>query len=142
MRKIVCPHCNAARALSNRVPRDVVAVMPCPKCHELAVYYRGHGIALNRHALFEGTKEERRDHLADVIGQFLDAGGLPTSGFDLEGLLAGDASDRVPEAEAPDEQDPFDGEDMGAITQQEVDKFTRIDLKCIDNPAYFRKHFG
>jgi len=135
---IACPHCKSHRVLKKRVPRDVVAVMPCPQCHELAVYYRDTVIALNRRVLMNGTREERRDHLAEVIAEFLDAGLLPMEGVDLDEIMQRGA-------EQPEPHDTSTGEgtdEPGSITQKEVDKFTRIDLQCIDDATYFRKHFG
>jgi len=121
------------------MPRDVVAVMPCPRCHELAVYYRDTVIPLNRRVLIEGSREERRDHLAEVIAEFLDAGIFPVEGLDLADL-AGEEEEDDPSPVIPDL--PHRRPRRGGITQKEVDKFTRIDLQCIDDATYFRKHFG
>ncbi len=135
---VVCPHCNFHRVQKQDVPRDVVAVMPCPQCHELAVYYRDTVIALNRRVLTEGTREERRDHLAEVIAEFLDAGLFPMAGEGIRELMRGDGGGTGGTEEALTEN----ASALGAITQKEVDKFTRIDLQCIDDASYFRKHFG
>jgi len=37
---------------------------------------------------------------------------------------------------------PEQGQGKPHITPEEFDKFVRIDLKCLDNAAYFRRHFG
>lgn len=115
-----------------RVPKDVIVVMPCPSCHELAVVFRNRVIALNRRVIERGTFDERKVHLAEVIAEFLEAGILPP--FPEEGETTFEpfgASE-----EEPDEAEPE------LITQEEMDRFTRIELKRLDNPAYFKRHFG
>jgi len=134
---VQCPHCQAKRSVASRVPRDVVVVMPCPDCKELAVLFRNLVIPLSRQILENGSRDERRRHLADVIAEFLESGLFPLRAE----FNTGDFGD--------DQDNPFDaddtlelGDDENPILQEEVDKFTRIDLKCLDNAAYFRRHFG
>ena len=136
MNRVVCPHCKSHPIITSRVPKDVVAVMPCPSCHELAVLFRNKIIPINRHILEEGTKEERTQHLAQVIAEFLDAGLLPfqegNPGFESGIDIPSGASDN-------------DGEELVArepISDKEAEKFARVDLKCLDDAAYFRRHFG
>lgn len=125
---LVCPHCTSHRMLAVHPPKDVVVVMPCPACHGLVVLFRDKVIALNREILERGTREQVIGHIADIIGEFLDAGVFP--GF-------GDhASDDTPEYE-PEPQMPSE-----PISKEEIDRFVKIELKCIDNPAYFKRHFG
>lgn len=139
MDMVVCPHCKSHRIITSRVPKDVVAVMPCPSCHELAVLFRNKIIPINRRILEEGTKEERSQHLAQVITEFLEAGILPfqdgSAGFEsaIEVPPEGeeDASDLDPELQS-----------MEPISDKELEKFARVDLKCLDDAAYFRRHFG
>ena len=78
---VVCPHCKAHRIVTIKVPKDVVVVMPCPSCHELIVLFRNRIIALSRRILERGTQEERKAHLADVIGEFLDEGLFYSSAY-------------------------------------------------------------
>jgi len=119
------------------MPKDVVVVVPCPKCHELVVLFRKRVIPLSRRIIEQGTFEERKTHLATVIAEFLEAGMLPTDSThcstDLESFL---------ETGSTDELDPFDLDGpTSEISDQEMEKFVRIDLKCIDNEAYFNRHF-
>lgn len=138
MDMVVCPHCKSHRIITTRVPKDVVAVMPCPKCHELAVLFREKIIPINRHILEEGTKEERTQHLAQVITEFLEAGILPFQeggrDFDASGFLT-DASEDV-------EDDTDELLSMDPISDKEAEKFARVDLKCLDDASYFKRHFG
>ena len=138
---VVCPHCKSGRIVSARIPKDVVVVMPCPACRELSVVFRDKVIPLNRKIIEEGTLEERKTHLASVIAEFLEAGLFPPSG--IEALNSGleEATERrqrpqtSPDNTAPDEP-------LAPISKEEFDKFVRIDLKCIDNPAYLKRNIG
>lgn len=130
MDRVVCPHCKSHRMVATQVPREVVAVMPCPACNELAVLYRGKVIGINRRIIEQGSKSERTEHLAEVIAEFLEAG-LPSFMTDHE-----EGGESTEAAEASQEQPPL------PISDQEFEKFVRIDLKCLDNGAYFKRHFG
>ncbi|MBI2432437.1 MAG: hypothetical protein HYV26_06160 [Candidatus Hydrogenedentes bacterium] len=134
MDMVVCPHCKNHRLVTSRVPKDVIVVMPCPSCHELAVVFRNRVIPLNRRVLERGTFDERKNHLAEVIAHFLEAGIFPF-GFGEDGAEMPFGMDTRPgAADQEDQTDP--------ISEEEMDRFTRIELKRLDNPAYFKRHFG
>ena len=138
---VVCPHCKSGRIESAKIPTDVVVVMPCPACRELCVIFRDKVIPLNRKIIEQGTMEERKMHLANVIAEFLEAGMFPPRG--IEAMYSGreTPSEEKEETGAP-QRETGPEEPMAPISKEEFDKFVRIDLKCIDNPAYFRRHFG
>ncbi len=138
MDMVVCPHCKSHRIITTRVPKDVVAVMPCPKCHELAVLFREKIIPINRHILEEGSKEERTQHLAQVITEFLEAGILPFQ----EGDRAFDSSGFLSNGDEDGAGDGDEFESMEPISDKEAEKFARVDLKCLDDASYFKRHFG
>ena len=133
MAAIVCPHCKERRLALSRVPKDVVAVMPCPSCYELAVLFRDKVIPLSRRIIKEGSREECSSHIADVIAEFLEAGlfpirGLQTMSSDSDGAAESLASNTESEA--------------SQITEGEVEDFVRVDLKSLDDSSYFRENFG
>lgn len=138
MDMVVCPHCKTNRIITSRVPKDVVAVMPCPNCHELAVLFRDKIIPINRRILEEGSREERTQHLAQVITEFLEAGILPFHEGDVDFGGGEDEHDepmeRVESERKPRALDP--------ISDKEAEKFARVDLKCLDDATYFKRHFG
>lgn len=139
MHTVVCPHCKAHRIVTPRPPKDVVVVMPCPACHELVVLFRNKVIALNRRIIERGSMEERKNHLADIIGEFLDAGAFAP---DSEGAIAEFGvmgGQQGPPRRASEENG---GSTSTPITDEEWERFLKIDLKCIDNAAYFKRHFG
>ncbi len=138
-----CPHCGEAGFVVGKLPREVVAIMACQNCNELSVLFRKTIIPLNRQVLESGTFDERKDHLATVITHFLEAGVMPfeAGGDGTEGAMfeLPQRSHRPRRRRKP--AMPEEPRDV-SITDQELDRFIRVDLKCIDNPAYFRKIFG
>lgn len=134
MNAVVCPHCQSKELQGPPVPKEVVVVMPCPHCHEWAVLFRGKIVPLKRDVILHGTRRERILHIAEVITEYLEAGILPEPGLTEEMRAAFGGAE--PEAAA----DPH--EHMTPISDRELEKFVKIDLKCIDNGAYFRRHFG
>jgi len=129
--------------MTTRIPRDVVVMLPCPECHELVVLFRGKAIPLNREVLRNGTKEERRNHIAEIVEEclppelfsevvnwdFTDAG-LP--------IAFGDRKVRRRRRGAAPEED---GRDR-PITDEEVARFRKFELHRLDEPRYFKKYFG
>lgn len=141
MNLVVCPHCNSHKIVTARLPKDAVAMTPCPGCSEWVVLFRKKVIAIDRRILAEGSMEERRDHIASVIAEFLDPdmfrrllagqeeGGR---GINIEAALSDvDADDTE---SSPEWQSP--------ITDREQDHFARIQLQRLDDSIYFKRHFG
>ncbi len=126
-----------------KLPKEVVAVMTCQHCNELSVLFRQKIIPLNRSILESGSFAERKDHLATVITHFLEAGMFS---FDSSGPNAGGAMFELPQRlrrRRPRRKPAMPVEPRDApITEHELNRFVQVDLKCIDNPAYFRKIFG
>ncbi len=138
MKKVVCPHCRAEQTFHPNPPRDMAVVMGCPECQELMVLFHGKVIAVNRQILISGTREERKAHLADIVEPFLEEflkSGFLGIGHPLS-MGTEDLTDVPPPEFAPDHP----ATDR-PITQKEFERFLKIDLKCIDNPTYFHRHF-
>jgi len=140
MKFVVCPHCKAHRIAAAKMPKDVVVVIPCPACHELVVMFRNKVGALSRKILEHGTHEQRTTHLAEVIAEFLEPGMSP---LDLHESSDGDGA---PEHAHEDHvsggaEEGFD-DAPGPITDREMRRFLQVDLKLIDNPTYFKRHFS
>ncbi len=146
MRLITCPHCSHRHVVASQVPKDVVVVLPCPNCSDLCVLFRDKVVGLKRQVLEEGTFDERKEHLAEVIAHFLEPDmvwpeGL--AGADAFGQSAEDEPEWAAQedAGAPQAKQPQD-EQEAPITQGEVDNFVRLNLQKIDDPVYFRQIFG
>ena len=126
--------------MTGTVPKEVVVVMQCPSCNELVVLFRKKVIALDRNVLEQGSQRERKEHLASVIAEFLDPSlfKFGKTGDEAETIdFAADfrppkreaASARSEKAEIP-------------ISDREYERFTKFQLKRLDNPEYFRRHFS
>lgn len=145
MKHLTCPHCGSSRIGANRVPKDVVVVLPCPVCHELVVIYRNKAAAANREILENGTKEQRKAHIAEIVMEFLDS--LVFRSFPFDGARGGKDRDEHEEVEAEMEETMGDlashlMQPHASISQQEIDRFVKVDLQRIDDPDYFRRHFS
>jgi len=103
--------------------------------------FRNKAIALSRKVLEEGSFEERKEHVAGIIAEFIEPGMLlldPEHASDRTfGIARGVARRRV-RRKAQEDQDDL----AQPITERELEKFIRVDLNSIDDGAYFRKHFG
>jgi ribosomal protein S27E len=139
MNLVVCPHCGNRRIVFSKVPKDVVVVLPCPSCHQLVVLFRGQVIAVNREIIEEGSFEDKKNHIAEIIAKFLEAGVFRNeiSGMDADEGPVGFDAGRFAGRDQPEQ-----GSEEDPITQEEFDRFSKIELKRIDEASYFRKHFG
>lgn len=133
MNVCACPHCGAPRIFLSRIPKDVVAVLTCPNCTELVVVFRQHAAGLSRRVIEQGSFAEKRDHIAEIIAEFLDP-----AIFQFPPLEAESAAGGPDIAPSPVGDRPL----RGPISQNEVDQFIRVDLNKIDEAQYFRKYFG
>lgn len=132
MSQMVCPHCHSERLGKARVPAGVVAVMPCPECSELVVRFRHKVIALNKEILFQGSKDDRKLHLAEVISEFMD-----------EDIIQFQMMDKASDEDAVLEEisdDAESDEELPPISEEEQQRFITTDLDQLDNIDYFRKH--
>jgi len=133
---VVCPHCKERRFFPGRPPKDVLVVLQCPSCRELAIVFRHKVIPLSQRIIEKGTREERVTHYATILDELLQAGFLRSPG--REGTPPADAAPPFPGDESSCDFEP----DREPITNEEFERFHRIELRCIDNAAYFKRHFG
>lgn len=141
MNSVVCPHCKSHRIITTNVPRDVVVVMPCPACGELTVLFRNKAIALDKRILERGTREERVEHCARVITEFLESGM-----FQIEPPPERPRRRRrrpAPEVPPPeDAAEPSDMQPDPAISEADIEHFIKVELEQLDDPESFHKLFG
>lgn len=137
MRRMRCPHCKEYGFNTGVLPNEVIAVLACRHCEEISVLFRGKIIPLNKQILENGTMEERKMHLAEVIAQFLESGLFHFTEMEQET----ENTEAPPPKSLPLFKNPRPiPEDL--ISDQEMDRFIKVDLKCLDNPSYFRRIFG
>lgn len=143
MNLVVCPHCNSHRIVTQEVPKEVVVVMQCPSCNELVVLFRQKVIALDRNVLEQGTQEDRKAHLASVIAEFLDPSLFKFTKEGSDNSAQFDFSTELPAVEeTPKPASPKKAKWSTPISDREYERFTRFQLKRLDNPEYFRRHFA
>jgi hypothetical protein len=151
--EVQCPHCGAQGQIMVP-PVGAVIIGPCPECKELVVVFCGQVLALDKEIMESGSIEERREHLLGVLHEFLEDRIVKildedtlTSSTDnqeeesYEELEYSEALSETPEFEMGDEEEATKNS-PAPISQVEMERFMDVDLKLLDNKAYFRSVFG
>lgn len=143
--EVQCPHCGA-RGQIMTPPIGAIIIGPCPQCNELVVVFCGHILPLQKEIMENGSLDQRRQHLLEALTEFLQ---------DRIGKLMAEEDDQA-EAASDDDQEPHDIVDQGSaqptnnpqpqssakpISEAELERFASIDLKLLDNKAYFKSIF-
>jgi len=129
--KKLCPHCDSRALPVTRIAGHVVAIMNCPCKDELIILYRDQIIPLKRSILEDGTFEDRKEHLGEIAARVFE--------WSQREIQQGRSGFSLSEAEPAD---AAEGEVHSPISEEEIRKFVRVDLRCLDNAAYFRRHFS
>ena len=142
--EVQCPHCGA-RGQIMIPPVGAIIIGPCPQCRELVVVFCGHVLALEKDLMESGSVGERRDHLLSVLTGFLQervtkllSGETPMEDEEMGDFY--ETPSEGPEGNA----EAFEGgtpSERGKISQSEFERFTDVDLKLLDNTAYFKSVF-
>ena len=125
-----CPHCSSRTLPVTRIGGHVVAIMNCPCKEELLILYRDKVIPLKRSILEDGSFDDRKEHLGEIAARVFEWGVRAAQANGAEAAFDFALGDHGVEV---------DHEPM--ISEEEFRKFVKVDLKCLDNPAYFRRHF-
>ena len=140
--EVQCPHCGAQGQIM-LPPLGAIIVGPCPECHEMVAIFCGRVLPLSKDVMARGSKEERREHVLQVLNVFIESRveQLFEGPAEDNGVLS-DALGQAPEAEeAPASINVFGNAPTSPISEEEVDSFRSVDLKLIDNTEYFRAVF-
>lgn len=142
--EVQCPHCGARGQIM--IPAvGAVIIGPCPQCSELVVVFCGHVLALDKGLMESGSLGERRDHLLSVLTEFLRewvnkllSGETPTEEGEMGDYYEtpSEGSDGNPEASESSKT-----RDRAQISPSEFKRFTDVELKLLDNTAYFKSVF-
>lgn len=142
---LMCPHCQGHHLPTSELPREVVIVVPCPGCQELAVLFREKVVPVDKALLQSGTRRQRILHIAEIITEFIDSGVIP----EAEAVLL---SEDLPifsseHGHCEDHEDEVEHSFCGdsspnLITDAEFEQFQKVELRAIDNAAAFRQIFG
>ena len=147
--EVKCPHCGVQGQIM-LPPLGAIIVGPCPECQGMVTIFCGRVLPLARDIMLQGAPQEKRDHLFSVLSGFLEdrIDRLFTRPDDEvespDGLLAEDLLEQF--ENEPGEMVRLSASSYGAggempISQEELDVFTNVDLKLIDNQEYFRAVF-
>ena len=131
---VQCPHCGAQGQIL-LPPVGSIIIGPCPECKELVAVFCGQVLPLNKELMENADLDEKRTHLLEVLTNFLrervgklmaDDGAIAESYEEFDG----------PPLDFEESEKPAD-----EISQTEVDEFLDVDLKLLDNKAYFKSVF-
>ena len=134
--EVECPHCGA-RGQIMIPPIGAIIIGPCPQCSELVVIFCGHVLALDKETMENGSTEDRREHLMSVLTEFLQDRIAKLLSDDVE--MIEEEIDETNEEIGPDPSEPKD--QSKPISQPEFERFVDVDLKLLDNKAYFKSVF-
>lgn len=147
--QVQCPHCGARGQLMIP-PVGTIIIGPCPQCNELVVVFCGQVLPLDKDTMENGSTKERKEHLLEVITEFLRdklgdllinvTNSIPES-MDNKELEDGSHPIQEIKDSPPDFPIKRPTKDRGPISQSEIERFTDVDLKLIDNKAYFESVF-
>lgn len=145
--EVTCPHCGAHGQIM-LPPVGTIIVGPCPECQGLVVVFCGHVLALRKETMLNGSREEKSEHMLNVLTEFLrdrinqmlsdeTAQPVGASSEEREGLIGdADIGMAAPEPVKSGASTP------APITEQEFTTFADVELKLLDNKDYFRSIFG
>lgn len=128
-------------------PVGSIIIGPCPQCKELVVVFCGQVLPLDRHVMEGGVLEERQEHLLSVLTEFLQE---RVSALMVEAeersdnmILESDSdllsTEEVEQLDEEEEELPLT--QHSGISKSEFERFIEVDLKLLDNTAYFRSVF-
>ena len=142
--EVQCPHCSA-RGHIMIPPVGAIIIGPCPQCRKLVVVFCGHVLPLDRGLMESGSVEERGDHLLSVLTQFLQervskllSGETPMEEGEMGDYYETPSEGPEGNPEASESEKPSE---RGEISQSEFESFMDVDLKLLDNTAYFKSVF-
>ncbi len=143
--EVQCPHCGAKGQIVVP-PVGSIIIGPCPQCKELVVVFCGQVLPLDMRTMESGTLEERKEHVVGVLMEFLedrvhklmeDQELLEAHALEeREAQPESDDAGSVPASTGPEEAA------AGDISEGELQHFVQVDLKLLDNSAYFRSVFN
>ena len=158
--EVICPHCGAKGQIM-LPPVGAIIVGPCPECKGLVVVFCGQVLALDNEVMLNGSIEEQRDHLMNVLTTFLQdrVVDLVSEQADPSGVSAlSDSVDMTEDDGAPvqtpkhspeaaHEQNDSELQEVTrptgrGISDDEKRAFVDMELRLLDNKNYFRAIFG
>lgn len=124
-------------------PVGAMIIGPCPQCKEMVVVFCGQVLALDKEIMQGGELVERREHLMSVLTTFLQerVGKMLSDGVPSEDEDEDEDSGVLAEEMLGEHEGAAPGDRPGLISEAELQRFSAVDLKLLDNDAYFRSVF-
>lgn len=147
--EVQCPHCGAQGQIMVP-PIGSIIIGPCPQCKELVAVFCGQVLALDKFIMESGSVEERQEHLVGILTDFLherigrmlsDESGSENDDFVTDELMGEFTEESFDEEEGVPAPIQDSNKEKAPISQSEFDRFTDVDLKLLDNKAYFKSVF-
>jgi hypothetical protein len=143
--EVKCPHCGAHGQIM-LPPVGTIIVGPCPECQELVVVFCGNVLPLHKETMLNGPVQEKREHMLSVLTQFLRervAQMITDESPAEEGEATGETGGGVETKEPEKTKSHLKRSAVPGtpITQTEVDAFSNVELKLLDNGDYFKSIF-
>ena len=150
--EVKCPHCGAQGQIM-LPPLGAIIVGPCPECAEVVVVFCGRVLALNKDIMAKGSVTEKKDHLLDVLGFFLEDRvdrlfSASENDDDISKSLSEDLGTHDLEGDIHHKPGQIhitvqeSQEIIESISPEELKSFVNVDLKMLDNKDYFKSIFG
>jgi len=140
--EVKCPHCSA-RGQIILPPIGSIIIGPCPECQELIVVFCGRVLPLDKEIMQNGSFDERREHIMEILTDFLRER--------IDKLVIEEAEVREKAAsikenaeEEEPEQTPKAAEFLSgpAISQEDIETFKNAELPLLDDKDTFESIFG
>lgn len=142
--EVTCPHCGAHGQIM-LPPVGNIIIGPCPECRNPVLVFLGNVLKLNPKVIANGTPAQKQDHLLEIMQEFLHgriAEMIPNDDGSAEPATQARAVHNCNSNKDPEARDRESLDRRGRITKGEMQQFIALDLSCIDNADYFRRHFG
>jgi hypothetical protein len=128
-------------------PVGTIIVGPCPECQELVVVFCGNVLPLNKETMLNGAVQEKREHMMAVLTQFLRERITQMIGDDSEmpqeePVQEAESETPVPEFGRSETRVRDKTVSRAPITKNDLDTFSNVELKLLDNRDYFKAIFG
>lgn len=142
--EVHCPHCGAKGKIL--LPsQGAILIGPCPNCDEMVAVFCGNGLPLEKEVMTSGSLQEKHRHLMETLTTFLDLSIRET--LKQQAGEEGGAVELEPfelRFDMPETEDAADQTTAppSRISEGELQSFRDIDLKFLDNKAYFDSIFG
>lgn len=142
--EVKCPHCGAQGQIV-LPPLGAIIVGPCPECQGMVVVFCGRVLALDKEVMTDGTMEEKRAHLLQILSKFIEERvsrllGENSADQEEERTTSSESSE-TDEVVTPGKLSLHGSQKAPVITTEEMKSFIDVDLKLIDNKDYFKAVF-